>query len=43
MTSYNEIIRGARVWQGVLDTSVMADDMVKAGHRLASINASLSL
>ena len=35
MTSYSEIIRGARPWQGVLDTSVMADDMVSAGHRLA--------
>ena len=35
MTSYDEIIRGARPWQGVLDTSVMADDLVSAGHRLA--------
>ena len=35
MMSYSEIIRGARPWQGVLDTSVMADDMVSAGHRLA--------
>ena len=35
MTSYSEIIRGARPWQGVLDTSVMADDLVSAGHRLA--------
>jgi hypothetical protein len=34
--SYSEIIRGARPWQGVLDTSVMADDMVSAGHRLAA-------
>ena len=36
MTSYVEIIKGARPWQGVLDTSVMADDMVSAGHRLAN-------
>jgi hypothetical protein len=35
MTTYNEIIRGTRPWQGVLDTSVMADDMVAAGHQLA--------
>lgn len=35
MTSYSEIIHGARPWQGVLDTSVMADDLVSAGHRLA--------
>jgi hypothetical protein len=35
MTSYEEIIEGARPWQGVLDTSVMADDFVSAGHRLA--------
>jgi hypothetical protein len=35
MMSYSEIIRGARLWQGVLDTSVMADDMLSAGHRLA--------
>ncbi len=35
MTYYSEIIRGARPWQGVLDTSVMADDMVSAGHQLA--------
>ncbi|RUP06790.1 MAG: ankyrin repeat domain-containing protein [Mycobacterium sp.] len=35
MTSYSEIIRGARPWQGVLDTSVMADDLVSAGHLLA--------
>jgi hypothetical protein len=35
MTTYSEIIRGARAWQGVLDTSVMADDMASAGHRLA--------
>lgn len=35
MMSYSEIIRGARPWQGVLDTSVMADEMVSAGHRLA--------
>ncbi len=35
MTSYSEIIQGARPWQGVLDTSVMADDLVSAGHRLA--------
>lgn len=35
MTSYDEIILGARCWQGVLDTSVMADDLVCAGHRLA--------
>lgn len=35
MTTYSEIIGGARIWQGVLDTSVMADDLVSAGHRLA--------
>jgi len=35
MTSYDEIIQGARPWQGVLDTSVMADDLVRAGHHLA--------
>jgi hypothetical protein len=35
MTTYSEIMRGARPWQGVLDTSVMADDLVSAGHRLA--------
>jgi hypothetical protein len=35
MTSYAEIISGARPWQGVLDTSVMADDLVHAGHQLA--------
>ncbi len=35
MTSYSEIIQGARPWQGVLDTSVMADDLVSAGHGLA--------
>lgn len=35
MTTYSEIIRGARPWQGVLDTSVMADDLVNTGHRLA--------
>jgi hypothetical protein len=35
MTAYNEIIRGTRPWQGVLDTSVMADELVRAGHRLA--------
>jgi hypothetical protein len=35
MTSYDEIIEGARPWQGVLDTSVMADDLVRAGHQLA--------
>lgn len=35
MTSYDEIIQGARPWQGVLDTSVMADDLVRAGHLLA--------
>ncbi len=29
MTSYSEIIRGARPWQGVLDTSVMADDLLQ--------------
>jgi hypothetical protein len=35
MTSYSEIIRGTRPWQGVLDTSVMADGLIRAGHRLA--------
>ena len=35
MATYSEIIQGARPWQGVLDTSVMADDLVSAGHRLA--------
>ncbi|OBI49788.1 hypothetical protein A5707_16365 [Mycobacterium kyorinense] len=35
MTSYNEIIDGARPWQGVLDTSVMSDDLARAGHQLA--------
>ena len=35
MTSYSEIIQSARPWQGVLDTSVMADDMISAGHQLA--------
>ncbi|OBK97658.1 ankyrin repeat domain-containing protein [Mycobacterium sp. 1165178.9] len=35
MTTYSEIIGGARPWQGVLDTSVMADDLVSTGHRLA--------
>jgi hypothetical protein len=35
MALYNEIIRGARAWQGVLDTEVMADGMKQAGHRLA--------
>lgn len=35
MDAYSEIIQGARVWQGVLDTNVMADDLVNAGHRLA--------
>jgi hypothetical protein len=35
MTTYHEIIEGARPWQGVLNTSVMADGLVHAGHRLA--------
>ena len=35
MTSYSDIIDGARPWQGVLDPSVMADDLVRAGHQLA--------
>lgn len=35
MTSYDEITEGAHPWQGVLDTLVMADDFVLAGHRLA--------
>ncbi len=35
MMSYSEIIRGARPWQGVLDPSVMADELVSVGHRLA--------
>jgi hypothetical protein len=35
MMYYSEIIQGARPWQGVLDTSVMADDLLSAGHRLA--------
>ena len=35
MLTYSEIIRGARPWQGVLDTSGMVDDMVSAGHQLA--------
>lgn len=33
--SYDEIVRGACPWQGVLDTSVMVDDLVRASHRLA--------
>ncbi|WP_343709447.1 ankyrin repeat domain-containing protein [Mycobacterium sp.] len=35
MTSYIDIIDGARPWQGVLDPSVMTDDLVTAGHQLA--------
>lgn len=35
MTSYNDIVGGARPWQGVLDPSVMADGLVRAGHQLA--------
>ncbi|WP_155770006.1 ankyrin repeat domain-containing protein [Mycobacterium asiaticum] len=35
MTIYMDIIEGARAWQGVLDTSVMTDELVRAGHRLA--------
>ena len=35
MTSYYDIIAGARPWQGVLDPSVMTDDLVCAGHELA--------
>jgi Ankyrin repeats (many copies) len=37
MNSYDEIIQDARPWQGVLDTSVIADDLVRAGHRLADV------
>ncbi len=35
MTSYDEIVEGAQAWPGMLDTSIMADDLVRAGHRLA--------
>jgi hypothetical protein len=35
MTSYEEIVEGARPWQGVLDTSILADAFVRVGHRLA--------
>ena len=35
MTNYSDLIVGARPWQGVLDTSVMADGMVAAGNKLA--------
>lgn len=35
MTSYIDIIDGARPWQAVLDPSVMTDDLVRAGHQLA--------
>lgn len=35
MTSYSDIVDGARPWQGVLDPSVMTDDLVRAGHELA--------
>lgn len=35
MTSYFDIVDGARPWQSVLDPSVMSDDLVRAGHQLA--------
>jgi hypothetical protein len=35
MTPYIDIIDGARPWQAVLDPSVMADELVRAGHQLA--------
>jgi Ankyrin repeats (many copies) len=35
MTSYIDIVDGARPWQAVLDPSVMNDELVRAGHQLA--------
>jgi hypothetical protein len=35
MTSYEEIVEGARPWQGVMKTSMLADASVQVGHRLA--------
>jgi hypothetical protein len=35
MLSYSEIIKGACTWQGVLDTSIMTDDLINASHQLA--------
>ncbi|MCU1657867.1 MAG: hypothetical protein JWO57_2523 [Pseudonocardiales bacterium] len=34
MTTYEEIVRNAVIWQGVLHPSLLVDDVVAMGHRL---------